>query len=208
MKNLSVEEEISLARSEDTSIEVLEELSLSENSIVRNYVAANRNCPMNTLEGFIKELDALMGVTSNPNTPVDVFSEILNLDNGAYKKFISLNPSAPETVLKVLCKSYDKDIKLNIISHPACSIDILTLLANDKEESVRCKVAASKNLTAELFTKLSIDSSADVKLAIAKNENVPTDILELFVIKRNGSSIYNAAKKNLFNRKTKEECCF
>lgn len=205
IEKLSMKEKINLAMSEDTAVDALKVLSLSEDFVVRNYVAANINCPVEVLKGFIKERDALMGVASNPNTPTEVFTKILNLDNGAYRKFISCNPSTPIDILQVLCRSSDNEVKNNIISHPSCNIELLTLLADDEDKSIRCIIAASKNLTAELFVKFSIDESDEVRLAIARNKSTPVDILEILVVKENGDSIYNTAKRNLYDRKTNKE---
>lgn len=170
--------QISMASDVKTSEEVLKVLANSHYYIVRNCVASHKECPIIVIENFFDKKDALMGVASNPNTPIEIIEELLNYDRGIYQEFISCNPSAPPDILEQLSTNLDEDIRLNIVLNLSTPINTINSLVEDKSPSVR--------------------------LALAKHPYVSKNILSI-LLKDNVLSISEQAKDSLINRKTDKE---
>ncbi len=202
--NFTEETQICFADDINTPVAILRALSNSNYEMVRNFIASNESCPLDLIEKFAEEKDALMGVASNKSTPSSIIGGLLSYDNGAYRELIADNPSTPLNILEKLYTSVDSNIRVNIASNPSTPQKILTILSDDKNQKVRCSLAVNKNLTAELFIKLSNDANSSVRTVIASNRNTPYNILEILV-KEKEHDVFNAAKKTLNSKKSPSE---
>jgi hypothetical protein len=163
--NFSENMQIALATDTTTPVEVMYALSNSYYVVVRNCLAANEKCPVEIIKIFIEKEDALMGVTSNINTPPDMLEAIFHLKNRVYKEFISANPSTPHQILKQLCKDKDEYIRMNIAINLSSSEDLLAVLASDISVEVRSNVAINKNTSSHILKQLLEDKSYVANIA-------------------------------------------
>ena len=54
----------------------------------------------------------------NPNTPVDVLSELAKDSDCDVRCFVARNPSTPADVLTELAKDSDYDVRRNVVGNP------------------------------------------------------------------------------------------
>ncbi len=164
ISNESFTEMMQIAIASDTNISE-DKIRLLANSnfyIVRNCIAMNKECPIDIIEEFFEKKDALMGVSSNPRTPVKIIEELLNFDRGIYKEFISSNSATPIYILEQLSASAEDDIRVNTILNSSTPNYIINSLINDKSSSVRLAITKSPNVTKEILTILLKDENIDV----------------------------------------------
>jgi len=157
-KNFSENMQISLATDETTPLHIMYILYKSDYVIVRNCLAANKNCPLEIIKLFFENKDALMGVASNINTPVNIIKSLLDLDNGVYQEFLSANISTPVDLLYILHTHEDSDIRINISGNTATPEKLLSVLASDLDIDVRCAVAGNRKSPKNVLKKLLEDN--------------------------------------------------
>ena len=182
--NFTENMQIALATDITTPVEVLYALSKSYYVVVRNCLAANEKCPIEIIKMFVKKEDALMGVASNINTPINILESIFSSKNNIYNEFLSANPSTPNKILEQLCRDEDDYIRMNIAVNPSTSEKVLIVLASDISKEVRSKVAANQTSTVDVLNQLIEDNSYISE--IAKNnlrnrrsyEEIEFDILK------------------------------
>jgi len=164
ISNENFTEMMQIAIASDTNISE-DKIRLLANSnfyIVRNCIAMNKKCPIDIIEEFFEKKDALMGVASNPRTPVKIINELLNYDRGIYKEFISSNSATPIYILEQLSASAEDDIRVNIILNLSTPTYIIDNLINDKSSSVRFAITKCPNVTKDILTILLKDENIDV----------------------------------------------
>lgn len=135
---------------------------------------------------------SLFDIASAPNTPEDIFKQIIELPN--FRKYclallINENSKLSESILKELLEDRNKKIREAIIYHPNISftalqefyarqkeatknINIIAAMAEDTDYKVRIQVAANPETPIEILLKLAKDKDANVRFAVAKNQNI------------------------------------
>lgn len=169
-KNFSENMQIALATDINTPVHIMYALGISNYVIVRNCLAANKNCPLEIIEKFIKIKDALMGVASNVCVPTDILESIIDVDNGIYQEFLSANPRSTEKILEQLHAHYDVAIRKNIALNPSSTEKILVVLASDISIAVRSKVSENEKTPLDTLKQLMEDNSY-ISAVAQKNYN-------------------------------------
>jgi len=169
--NFSENMQITLATDINTEVEVMHALSKSHYVVVRNCLAANEKCPIEIIKMFVKKEDALMGVASNINTPIDILESLFHTNNNVYREFLSANPSTPDKILEQLSTDEEEYIRTNIATNPSTSENVLTVLANDISKDVRSKVAANQTTTLNILNQLVEDNSYISEIAKSNLRN-------------------------------------
>jgi hypothetical protein len=124
--NLSLNEKLELADDHNTAPEVLRELSGDTSTNIRCLVASNRN------------------------TPVDVFTVLVD-DNDLVRYHIARNPCAPKEVLSKLAENKDIIVRRVVSSNKNTSLDSLMRLANDSDIFVVCLAERNPNATEDVI---------------------------------------------------------
>ena len=162
--------QIALATDINTPVRIMYALSTSNYVIVRNCLAANKNCPLEIIEKFVEIKDALMGVASNICVPTDILESIVYVDNGIYQEFLSVNPRSTEKILEQLYTHYDVAIRKNIALNPSTSQKILVDLASDISIAVRSKIVENEKTPLDTLKQLMEDNSY-ISAVAQKNYN-------------------------------------
>lgn len=160
-KAVSILHKYRTAKSEDSSVAILTELSNHENSKIRRAVASNPNTPIEVLEKLSKEFPEIVVANS--------ICELLLLENPD-SKFIQLTLARSSTTPKAKLEK--------LINHYIEHQDYLSYL------DIIFAAIANTNTTLEILEKL-IKGFADSKksryfdLAIARNPNLQLKLFSL-----------------------------
>lgn len=194
--------DFALASADDTSVAVLEELSLHPQPEVREAVARNPNTPTKVLLKLGKEFpDA---ITANP---------ILNLlllenpESHFVRLSLARSTTTSEDTIARLSKIEDEEILLAVAGNPKTPLHILEQLESpplyrDPEFATECDfdrlfiaIAQNPNTSESLLLQLVQCGSSYVKMAIAQNPKAPLSLLNQFADWRN-FSMHQAIARN------------
>ncbi|MFN6479503.1 hypothetical protein [Nostoc sp. DedQUE07] len=193
--------DFALASAVDTSVVVLEELSLHPQPEVREAVAKNPNTPTKVLLKLGKEFpDA---ITANP-----IFNLLLleNPESHFVRLSLARSTTTSESAIAQLSKIEDKEILLAVARNPKTSLEILEelvenppLFCDDENadesdfDELFTAIAQNPNTSESLLLQLAEDGSSYVKMAIAENPKTPLSLLNKFADWR---SMHEAIARN------------
>ena len=95
-----IKEKCDLARDENTSVDLLRELSKEEDKNIRSLVAANKNSPEDVLNAFLSDINHV-------------------------QEFLAMNANCPELTLRSLAKSNNGMIRNLVAANLKCPVDVL-----------------------------------------------------------------------------------
>ena len=99
-------------------------------------------------------------------------NEILNSDCNV-RRSAAGNPNTPVEVLTELAKDSDWGVRRNAAGNPNTPVEVLTELAKDSNCDVRRNAAGNPNTPVEVLTELAKDSDWSVRYSAAGNPNTP-----------------------------------
>ena len=99
-------------------------------------------------------------------------NEILN-SYWCVRRNVAMNPNTPVDVLTELAKDNNCDVRCFVAENPSTSADVLTELAKDNNCDVRRNVAMNPNTPADVLTELAKDSYWCVRRNAVRNPNMP-----------------------------------
>ncbi|MEH1913599.1 MAG: HEAT repeat domain-containing protein [Nostoc sp.] len=145
---------LTAARSNQTPIQVLEQLAKDPDEIVRQAVSQNSNLPLNRLlelarDSSVKIRQALAYKSSHNKTPT------------------------PIQLLEILAQDESEQVRAKVAEHPDSSVEILTRLANDTSREVKMKLTANPNTPVTILTRLGLEEN----LVNQRNPNTPGIVL-------------------------------
>ncbi|MEH1949159.1 MAG: hypothetical protein V7K77_19715 [Nostoc sp.] len=196
--------DFALASAVDTSVVVLEELSLHPQPEVREAVARNPNTPTEVLLKLGKEFpDA---ITANP-----IFNLLLleNPESHFVRLSLARSTTTSESAIAQLSKIEDKEILCAVAGNPKTPLHILERLVvegpplfcdhENADESdfdgLFTAIAQNLNTSESLLLQLAEDGSWNIKIAIAENPKTPLSLLNKFADWRD-SSMHQAIARN------------
>ncbi|BAY09262.1 hypothetical protein [Calothrix sp. NIES-2098] len=199
--------DLAIASADDTSTEVLEELSSHPQPEVREAVARNPNTPTETLLKLGKEFpDA---ITANP-----IFNLLLleNPESHFVRLSLARSTKTSEQMLARLSQIEDEKILCAVAGNPKTPLHILEQLVEspppfrdddddyyDEDEfdynHLFITIAQNPNTSESLLLKLAKKGRSDVEIAIAQNPKAPLSLLDKFADWRN-SSMHQALARN------------
>ncbi|MEH2002066.1 MAG: hypothetical protein V7L00_25595 [Nostoc sp.] len=194
--------DFTIASADDTSVVVLEELSLHPQPEVREAVARNPNTPTKVLLKLGKEFpDA---ITANP-----VFNLLVleNPESHFVRLSLARSTTTSERAIAQLSKIEDEEILCAVARNPKTPLHILEQLVespphfcddeNADESDVDelfTAIVQNPNTSESLLLQLSSGSS-NVQMAIAQNPKAPLSLLNTFADWRN-FSMHKAIARN------------
>ncbi|WP_448266063.1 hypothetical protein [Nostoc sp. DSM 114159] len=181
--------DFALASAVETSVVVLEELSLHPQPEVREAVAKNPNTPTEVLLKLGKEFpDA---ITANP-----IFNLLLleNPESHFVRLSLARSTTTSESAIAQLSKIEDKEILCAVAGNPKTPLHILERLVvegpplfcdhENADESdfdgLFTAIAQNLNTSESLLLQLAEDGSWNIKIAIAENPKTPLSLLNTF----------------------------
>ncbi|MDZ8064416.1 MAG: hypothetical protein RMY64_02080 [Nostoc sp. DedQUE08] len=195
--------DFALASAVDTSVVVLEELSLHPQPEVREAVAKNPNTPTEVLLKLGKEFpDA---ITANP-----IFNLLLleNPESHFVRLSLARSTTTSESAIAQLSKIEDEEILLAVARNPKTSLEILEelvenppLFCDDENadesdfDELFTAIVQNPNTSESLLLQLAEDGSWNIKIAIAENPKTPLSLLNTFADWRN-FSMHKAIARN------------
>ena len=167
-----------LASSRHCPKELLEHLSTSETSAIRQAIAENANCPAELLAQLSKDRsrNVRLAVAANRSCPSLIrqsFSKDTDLRGN-----VAENPKCPIDLLEKLAKDKSARVRSRVAANRKCPADLLSKLATDKDGRVRCAVAEHPKCPADQLARFSTDKDAEVREAVAGNPHCPVSALE------------------------------
>jgi hypothetical protein len=164
-----------IAAAEDTSVEMLQQLSKDSDREVRSLVAGNPNTPQDILLELSNEFAEV--VTDNP-----IF-DLLMLENPS-SYFVRISLARSSTTAIATFEKLIQDSNYGVRSQSVATIldtpriDAFEILANASEKTIRQQVACNLKTPLHLLNKLASDPLYPVRELVAENPNTPTKILE------------------------------
>ena len=117
--------------------------------------------------------DVRRSAAGNPNTPVEVLTELAKDSNWNVRRSAAGNPNTPVEVLTELAKDSNWSVRRSAAGNPNTPVEVLTELAKDSDSDVRLNAAGNPSTPVEVLTELAKDSDSDVRLSAAGNPNTP-----------------------------------
>ena len=117
--------------------------------------------------------DVRRSAAGNPNTPVEVLTELAKDSDCDVRYSAAGNPNTPVEVLTELAKDSDCDVRYSAAGNPNTPVEVLTELAKDSDCDVRYSAAGNPNTPVEVLTELAKDSDWSVRYSAAGNPNTP-----------------------------------
>ncbi|MEH2090230.1 hypothetical protein [Nostoc sp.] len=194
--------DLALASAVDTSVVVLEELSLHPQPEVREAVARNPNTPTEVLLKLGKEFpDA---ITANP-----IFNLLLleNPESHFVRLSLARSTTTSESAIAQLSKIENEEILCAVARNPKTPLHILEQLVSpplypDPEYATECDfdrlfiaIAQNPNTSESLLLQLAERGSSYVEMAIAQNPKTPLSLLNKFADWEN-FSMHEAIARN------------
>lgn len=176
-----------VAKHENTSTEILEQLSKHKSSQVRQAVSRNKNTSIKTLKRLATARDGMvcMAVMENKNTPrylsESISRQFATHEDIKIRQIIAKNENTPIEVLERLKTDDNFKVRARVAQNKKSSVLILKLLANDKDNRVRAEVVNNKNTPNDLLEQLISDRDCWVRNSFIYNNNIPSIILEEFI---------------------------
>ncbi|MEH1943241.1 MAG: hypothetical protein V7L01_23890 [Nostoc sp.] len=198
------DKDFALASAVDTSVVVLEELSLHPQPEIREAVAKNPNTPTKVLLKLGKEFpDA---ITANP-----IFNLLLleNPESHFIRLSLARSTTTSESAIAQLSKIEDKEILCAVAGNPKTPLHILERLVvegpplfcdhENADESdfdgLFTAIAQNPNTSESLLLQIAEDGSRNIKITIAENPKTPLSLLNKFADWRD-FSMHQAIARN------------
>ena len=102
----------------NTSTQTLMMLSTSEIPLVKQFVAEHINTPMETLVELSKDCDLDYWIAGNPKTPVELLNKFSKHENENIRSSVAVNPSTPADTLDSLMIDENEDVRAAVMKNP------------------------------------------------------------------------------------------
>ncbi len=183
-KNVEYSILYNIASSLNTPIDVLKDLSKSNNIDILKNIAGNIKTPINILRTLSrsKNVSILENIASNSNSPIDLFRKLAESNDMKVLRGISNNTKAPNYVIRKLAKSKNTGILINIAQNPQTPIDVLLELAESKEYDILSSIAENLKTPVDILEKLFKSKRLDIVEEIINNPNTPISILKKLIL--------------------------
>lgn len=169
------------AASTHPQFDVLEQLTHSDDVLVRICVAANPQTPAILLEALSQDpsRDVRRAVSRNPNTPLLVLTQLAQDDEHFIRQSLVFNPNISLEILTKLSKDESDFVRIFVALNPKASPEILAQLVNDKNSTVREYLLYNPNTPFWVVEKLAGEKLAKSdREFVARNPKIPLFILE------------------------------
>ncbi len=147
---------LTAARSNQTPIQILEQLAKDPDESVRQYVMGNSNLPLSILIELTQD--------ASDKIRLSLAYMLRNRSTNRYYK-----EEVPVVLLERLARDENKDVKVAVAENLQSSQTLLEQLAQDASAEVRIKVAKNPNTPASVLEQLAQDANVDVTFAVARN---------------------------------------
>jgi hypothetical protein len=166
-----------------TPSSTLEKLAKDSDERVTYALQCNESAPkefLNRIAIHSQDLQSLMRVASNSNTPPDALAVLAKNNSYQIRGRVAINQNTTPAVLAELSKNQEWEVRLAVASNINTSQDILGLLKFDGHEIVRIKAIKKTDAQKILSTSFvkNIESKS-FKWEVAKNIDTPFETLEL-----------------------------
>jgi hypothetical protein len=181
----------SLARNPGVSVDVLREISQSDDFYVLQELAMNSSAPPEMLLALIQRAES--GISKAKDRPKgkedfwawNHWSEIKK----RCERTLARNPKTPERVLRELARNPDEEIQIRVAWNPSVPYDMLLQMGNASAENVAknatTHLARHGKTPEKMLRKLSEDPREEVRIAVAKNPHTPRDVMERLLNEKN-----------------------
>ena len=181
--NLNFNKKKELASAENSSIEVLKELSQDSDVTIRQAVANNSNTPLEILQELRKDIDPNVreAVAGNPNTSIEDLKELAE----EFPEAITANPIFD----LLLLENPESDfIRLSLARSSTTPAETLLKLIEDKNRDVQLAAIANPNTSLEILEKIAKSYQDDsewqkIYEAISRNPNASSALLNFIAEK-------------------------
>jgi hypothetical protein len=167
----------------DCSIELLQQLSASDDEEVRKLVTWSPNISTELLMNMAddEEEDVRYGVAKNVKTQLEILLKLAGDEDDYVRRVAASNPAIPEAQLKTWAKSEDLQLKIGVALNSAAPKDDVELLLHEFSVSddweLRQVAAESSMASPDMLKELSKDQHWRVKASIADNPATPPELL-------------------------------
>ena len=170
-----------VARNNQTSPDVLDNLSSNASSRVRTEAARNWSTRADILHILAKDasISVRTEVAGNKTSSPDTLELLSNDSLSSVQVEVAKNLNTNKETLAVLAHRSNYVIRLYVAQNPNSSVSTLFLLAKDKDERVRRGVAQNPSVTESILSLLANDPNSEIRELIAQNDNTPMDALIL-----------------------------
>ncbi|WP_158631880.1 hypothetical protein [Chroococcidiopsis cubana] len=174
--NTLIENKRNLAATEDTSAEILQQLSQDKDPTIRALVASNPNTPTQVLlELGIEFPDE---ITRNP---IFLLETLENSDSEFVRISLARSTTTPTNTLKKLALDRSKEIRRIVAANPSTPVETLEFLLGDpytfNDKCLRYYVATNPNITEKLLAILAFDPNKRVRIAVANHPQTSSKTL-------------------------------
>lgn len=161
-----------LARNESLDLRFLEQLSMSENQVVRKAVAQNRSTSLELMTKLAmdKSNDVVMVALASSKFDSESLHTFSGDKNTAIRAAVAHNRNTSEQDLISLAKDSQTIIRMAVADNETTPANVLENLASDKSSKVRTLVAWHSNLSEKILEKLATDKHEAVRFAAKQNE--------------------------------------
>lgn len=163
---------LSLARSSNTSKEMLARLAETRDRDIVRAIAENVNTPQETLARIASE--ETLACELAYQYPNDIHADFQIMSSESILLAIAHNVTTSIDTLKKI----KKELLQKVAGDLHTSWQILETLANDEDDRVRGEVAANPNTSAQVLEKLAGDKNYFVRLQVFANRNTSPEVLE------------------------------
>ncbi|MFM9991827.1 MAG: hypothetical protein ACKVOY_10390 [Burkholderiaceae bacterium] len=166
-KHLDLGVRWAVATNHNTSLHLLEVLSIDTTEWVRAAAAANKSTPLHALEELSRDSDYSVraNVARNPTTPASILEKLGKDSNGDVKIAVVNNPNTPDFVLIKLLSSKAVIVRRALAAQAHRSKELRNTLWKDENSDVRRAVATCEGLEQEVLDELVYDSKLEGDLA-------------------------------------------
>lgn len=162
-----------IASDPDTPVDLLLELSNSDNWEVRAKVAGNASTPIDVIRRLSEETDE--GVRAhagrNPNAPIDVLERLASDWSEYVRQYVADNPNAPSNILAILANDSDWRPRSSVAENANTDVDTMVKLTSDPDWRVRALLADNPKCPPDVLTVLTTDNNSDVVKRVRNNPN-------------------------------------
>ena len=144
-------------------------------------LACNPKTPVNILRELSHSDDSyiLAHCAANPNTPGrEKLQHKLYMSDDKFVRKDLASSSVDTELLASLATDSSPIVRRAVAGHLASSVDILAKLVSDQDDGVREILVQHPNITPELLVKLSEDSSSNVRKRVTWSKKTPVEVLE------------------------------
>ena len=171
---------IIVARSDNTPLEILDELTFQRDAEIFHTIAGNTNSTSAILEKLIQifpdDAELAFIVAKNKNASINLLKDLIRRKDEDVLQAISKNPVTPDALLRDILE-ISPNIAASVADNENLSTNALTILSKDKRPEVRQRVAVNPNTSKDTLILLSNDEDDTVRSFVAQNANTPESVL-------------------------------